>query len=139
MPLPSAAALQRRIEAIKSELGKLGRLRPGTLSQQYNVCSAPGCHCKDDPPQKHGPYYQLSYTRHRRSHTEFIRDEDLPQLREQLRNYQRLRALIDQWIDSAIEWARLERQTRRYPQGKSAPKPRVSAPKRSAATTRAAR
>ena len=139
MSVSLPAALQRRIETIKSDLAKLGRLRPGTLSQQYNVCSSPGCRCKDDPPQKHGPYYQLSYTRRRKSHTEFIRDEDLPQVQAQLRNYKRLRTLLHEWIDLGIEWARLERQARRSPQGKGAPKLRISRKKRLATATRAGR
>ena len=131
MPVPSTATLHRRIEALRSELAELGPLRPGTLSQQYNVCGTPGCRCKDDPPEKHGPYYQLSYTWHGRSRTEFVRAEDLPRLRQQLRNYERLRALIDHWVDSAIELARLERQERRHPQQKrvrQAPVPSKSRP-----------
>ncbi len=128
------ASLQRRIEAIQRELAGLGPLRPGTLSQQYNVCGAAGCRCKSDPPQKHGPYYQLSYTWHGKSRTQFVRHADLPQVRRQVANYERLRTLIDQWIDSAIELARLERQQRRPPPDKSAPKLRRS--KKSAAPRR---
>jgi hypothetical protein len=56
----NAAALHRRIEEIKAEIVALGALRPGTLSRQYNVCATPGCRFKEDPEQRHGPYYQLS-------------------------------------------------------------------------------
>lgn len=124
--MSNAAALHRRIEQIKAELTTLGPLRPGTLSQQYNVCGTPGCRCKDDPPQKHGPYPQLSYTWRARSRSEFVREDEIGQVEEQLRNYVRLRNLIDQWIDAAIELARMERQERRHPQGNSQPKRRVS-------------
>jgi hypothetical protein len=124
--MSEAAALHRRIEHIKAELTTLGPLRPGTLSQQYNVCGTPGCHCKDDPPKKHGPYAQLSYTWRARSRSEFVREDEIPQVQEQLRNYTRLRQLFDQWIDAAIELARLERQERRRPQENSRPKSRVS-------------
>lgn len=35
---------------------------PGTVGEHYNVCGKTPCRCKDkDNPQKHGPYYQLSY------------------------------------------------------------------------------
>lgn len=35
---------------------------PGTLGEYYNVCGKTPCRCKDKVnPQKHGPYYQLSY------------------------------------------------------------------------------
>jgi Family of unknown function (DUF6788) len=124
--MSTPAVLQRRIAHIKAELTALGPLRPGTLSQQYNVCGTPGCRCKDDPPHKHGPYSQLSYTWRARSRSEFVRAEEIGQLEQQLRTYARLRTLIDQWIDAAIELARLERQERRRPPSLLQPNPRVS-------------
>lgn len=133
MSASAASAAQRRIETIQAELATLGPLRPGSLSQQYNVCGNPTCRCKADPPQKHGPYYQLSYTWHGRSRTEFVRRDDLAAVKAQLRNYERLRTLIDEWIDAGIELADLERQSRRSPQPKRTPKSRVSAKSRAAA------
>ena len=118
----SAAALQRRIEEIKAEIAALGALRPGTLSRQYNVCGTPGCRCKEDPEQRHGPYYQLSYTWHGRSRSEFVRELEIARVQEQVHNYARLRALVDQWVEAAIELARIERQKVRYPQGNPHPK-----------------
>lgn len=113
------SALRRRIEQIKSELAALGALRPGTLTQQYNVCGTPGCRCKAHPPEKHGPYYQLSYTWHGQSRSESVLAQEVERVREQLRNYQCLRALLDDWITSGIELARLERRAVRHPQEKS--------------------
>ena len=118
-------ALQHRIDAIKAAIAALGPLRPGTLSRQYNVCGTPGCRCKDDPAQRHGPYHQLSYTWHGRSRSEFVRESELVRVQEQLRTYARLRELVDQWIDAAIELARLERQQLRCPQENSRPKSRI--------------
>jgi hypothetical protein len=106
----SEAAIWRRIEEIKAELVKLGPLRPGHLSQQYNVCGTPGCRCKADPPRKHGPYYQLSYTWRGKSRTEFVRPENLPAIRQQLSNYERLRDLLNEWITLGINAAQLQRQ-----------------------------
>ena len=118
----SQAAIQRRIEQIKAELAQLGPLRPGHLSQQYNVCGTPGCRCKDDPPRKHGPYYQLSYTWQRKSHSEFVRLENLAAVRQQLTNYQRLRTLVDEWIALGLNAAQLQRHS--DPLG-SNPKPKT--------------
>jgi hypothetical protein len=101
--------LTRRIQTIKKQLTALGDLRPGALSEQYNTCRTPGCRCKAEPPQKHGPYHQLSYSRHGRSRTENIRPEDVPAVRAQITNYHKLRGLIDEWIDTAIELDRLRR------------------------------
>jgi len=103
MPSRSILSLQQRIERIKRDLSALGPLRPGTLSQQYSVCGTPGCRCAADPPIKHGPYYQLSYTWHGKSHTRFVREPELAQVRQELANYERLRALCAEWIDTALE------------------------------------
>jgi len=120
-----ATPLQHRIEQIKAEITTLGPLRPGTLSRQYNVCGTPGCRCKDDPAQRHGPYYQLSYTWRGKSRSEFVRAPESARVEEQVRTYARLRTLIDQWVDAAIELARLERQQLRYPQGNSRAQSRI--------------
>ena len=72
------SATQRRIREIKRELAKLPAMRPGTLSEQYNTCGQPNCKCKDKTePAKHGPYLQLSYTFKGRSHTEFVRKDQI--------------------------------------------------------------
>ena len=117
-------ALERRIQRIKEEIGTLGDLRPGSLSEQYNVCGSAGCRCKATPPVKHGPYHQVSFTFRRKSYTQFVRQEDLPVVQQQLRTYQRLRELVDLWIELAIEQSRLELQQRR---SKALTRPRKTA------------
>lgn len=105
--------IDRRIAEIKRALAQLGPLRPGSISRQYNICGTPGCRCKADPPEKHGPYHQLNYTWRTRSHTEFVRDQDLAEVSAELDNYQQLRSLSEEWIDLGIERARLRRQLRK--------------------------
>jgi hypothetical protein len=104
------AAIGRRIAQIKTELAQLGPVRPGHLSQQYNVCGTPGCRCKAAPPEKHGPYYQISYTWQGKSSSQFVRRENLTAVQQQLRNYERLRALVNEWIGLGLAAAKLERQ-----------------------------
>ncbi len=100
--------LERQIATIKRALTDLGDVRIGSLSQQYNVCSSPGCRCKAARPRKHGPYYQLSYTQKGKSTTRAIRRENLRDLRIQLRNYARLRDLVNLWIDLGTELSTLK-------------------------------
>jgi hypothetical protein len=100
-------AIERQIEKVKRDLLSLGDLRPGSLSTQYNVCGSPGCRCKASPPEKHGPYYQVSYTRKAKSSTKFVKKADLPTIRKQLKNYERLKLLMDRWIDLATELSNL--------------------------------
>ena len=108
-------SLEARIQKIKAEIAALGELRPGSLSRQYNVCGNPDCRCKAKPPRKHGPYYQLSFTWQGRSKSQFVRKEDLPEVRKQLKNYKRLRELVDAWIGLGMELSRfrLERDRSR--------------------------
>jgi hypothetical protein len=97
------AHLEAQIATLKRELLRLGDLRPGTLSEQYNVCGKAGCACKADPPRRHGPYYQVSFTWQGRSRTQFVRRENLRTVRQQLRNYARLRTLVEAWIAAGLE------------------------------------
>ena len=103
----SEAELERQIEKVKRDLAALGDLRPGSLSTQYNVCGTPGCRCKATPPQKHGPYYQVSFSRKGKSSSKFVRIEDLPSIERQLKNYERMKELVDRWIDLATELSNL--------------------------------
>jgi hypothetical protein len=101
------AELQTTIDQVKRELQTLGDLRPGTLSEQYNVCGKAGCACKADPARRHGPYYQVSFTWQGRSRTQFVRRANVAVLRQQLRNYERLRELMGTWIAAGLELSAL--------------------------------
>src|SRR5213594_3046714 len=91
---PRVYSLEARIQKIKQQLTALGDLRPGNLTQQYNVCGKPDCRCKATPPLKHGPYYQLSFTWKGKSRSHFVRQPDVAAVKQQLRNYRRLRQLL---------------------------------------------
>jgi hypothetical protein len=101
------AEIERQIEKVKRDLAALGDLRPGSLSTQYNVCGSPGCRCKATPPEKHGPYYQVSFSRKGKSSTKFVRKEYLPAIRKQLKNYERMKLLVDRWVELATELSNL--------------------------------
>ena len=106
-------SLEARIEKIKEEIARLGDLRPGALSQQYNACGSPRCRCKEDPSRRHGPFYQLSYTWHSKSTTRHVRKDDVVQVKQQLRNYRKLRKLVDRWVTLGMELSRLRLQEQR--------------------------
>ena len=84
--------LEKRIESIKTKLMDLGPLRPGTLSKQYK-----------DPQNKTGAFYQLSYTHHMKSRTEYVRAQNVKSLKRELSEYKRYRKLTEQYIDLSIE------------------------------------
>ncbi len=81
-------------------------MRPGSLSKQSNVCGKPNCRCKDPQnPQRHGPYYQLSWVHRGKSTTQFIRPPLLPQVRAQIATHHKFRKLTEQWVSLALRLA----------------------------------
>jgi hypothetical protein len=110
-PTLSIQQIERRIQRIKTQLAALGEMRPGSLSKQYNVCGKPGCRCKDpNHPQRHGPYYQLSWVHAGKSTTQFIRHPFLHQVKAQLATYKTFRRLTDEWVELALEAAKIKLQ-----------------------------
>jgi len=102
--------IARKIEQLKQQLAELGPIHPGSMSEQYNVCGKSDCRCKDPKdPQKHGPYYHLSFTWRGKSRTLFVRAERLAEMREKLANYKRFRELTDEWVDLVVELEQQER------------------------------
>jgi hypothetical protein len=59
------------------------------------------------PRHRSTAHHQLSFTQKGRSSTKFVRKEDLPAIRKQLKNYERMKLLVDQWIDLATELSNL--------------------------------
>jgi hypothetical protein len=109
----AAESLEKRIQIIKRQIAELGDLRPGALSKQYNICGTPNCRCKADPPLKHGPYYQISFTRHGKSSSQFVREEDLIEVQQQLDNYRLLRDLVDEWVTLSAQLSSLRLREKR--------------------------
>ena len=91
--------IEQKIEKIKQELGKIGPLRPGSLTRQYK-----------NPQKSEGLYWQVSYTRKMKSHTAYVRREDVVEVRKQIATYKRFKCLVEQWIDLGIELSSLKIQ-----------------------------
>lgn len=103
---------QARVEEIKRRLAELGEMRPGALSEQYNVCGNPSCRCKDpEKPKKHGPYFQLSYTHKGKSTSEFVKKDEVAEVKRQIRNYRRFKKLTEEWIELSVKIGKLRKKT----------------------------
>jgi hypothetical protein len=110
--------VRRRIAQLQRQLLALGPLHPGSISEQYNVCGQPGCRCKDPhQPQKHGPYYQLSFTWQGKSSTRFLRPEQVEPMRQKVANYKRLRELMNEWVSLGVELERAAREKEKHTGG----------------------
>jgi len=90
-----------------SELQTIGAMRPGSLNRHYTVCGKENCRCKDPAkPRKHGPYYQLSYVHRGKSTSQFIQKSLVKNVKEQLVNYKKFKALMNEWVDLALNQAK---------------------------------
>lgn len=96
--------IQKRIDSIKLKLAAIDEMRPGSLSRQYK-----------DPENQTGAYYQLSYTRDMKSRTEYVARDAVRDVRRQIENYKRWKALTTEWIDLSIEHSRLKMKLARKP------------------------
>lgn len=45
-----------RIQEILAEIDAIGHALPGSVVTRTTACGKPGCRCKADPPELHGPY-----------------------------------------------------------------------------------
>lgn len=88
--------LEARIERIKQELMALDPMRPGSLSRQYR-----------DPETKKRPFHQISYTHKGRGRSEYVRPENLAQIRSETASFRRFRKLTEQWVDLSLEASQL--------------------------------
>ena len=88
--------IRKRIDRIKTELAAIDDMRPGSLTRQYK-----------DPKNQSGAYYQLSYTRQMKSRTEYVARDCVREVRREIANYKRFKALTAEWVALSIEHSRL--------------------------------
>jgi hypothetical protein len=102
-------SIEGQIAQVKKQLNQMDGFRPGSVSQQYNVCGKKECRCKDKKnPQKHGPYYILSYRFDGKNRTEYVNPQYLQMLEARLKNYEAFQQLIQKWVGLEIEKSRQE-------------------------------
>ena len=89
--------IQKRIERIKAELVAIDDMRPGSLTEQFK-----------DPDAQRGAYYQLNYWQGGRTRTDYVSRDFVRDVRRQLANYKRFKALTAEWTDLSIEQSRLK-------------------------------
>ncbi len=95
------AKIEREIEGIKDQIAEIGIVRPGSLTRQYK-----------DPQNKKGAYYQISYTHRMKSKTQYVRADSLAEVRREIRDYNKLKKLIERWVALGIEYSALSMRRR---------------------------
>ena len=94
-PTPDQEARAEAIAAeITARLAGLVFALPGTVADRKTRCGCPGCRCRADPPQLHGPYHQWTRKKNGKTATRILSDEQLADYGPWFDNHKRLRELI---------------------------------------------
>lgn len=93
------ARIEKQIRRIKQKLMRIDEMRPGALTVQHHTIPT---------NTKKYPFFQISYTRDMKSHSNYIRKEFVKDVKKQIENYKRFKKLVKQWIDLAIAHSKLK-------------------------------
>jgi len=93
--------IEKEIEVIKAQVGEIGIVRPGSLTRQYK-----------NPKEQTGAYYQVSYTHRMKSKTTYVRANFVTEVRQQIRDYNSLKKLMERWVVLGIEHSQLSMKLR---------------------------
>ena len=88
---PEHHAEQARIAA---ELAEVGFVLPGSLSPRRLTCTHAGCHCHDEPPQLHGPYWYWTRKVAAKTVSKMLSAEQAEEYQSFIDNERRLRGLV---------------------------------------------
>jgi hypothetical protein len=91
--------LEAQRQRLKLQLSDLGDLRPGSLVERYRKCGKANCHCAQPGEPGHGPSWSLTRDVKGKTTTKIIPKAFVPQTREQIEEYQRLRHLTSDLVE----------------------------------------
>jgi len=83
-------------EELAAELATVGFISPGSVVTRYTSCGKPGCRCRADPPQRHGPYYQWSRAVAGKTVSRRLNETEAELYRSWIANRRRLEQIIAQ-------------------------------------------
>lgn len=93
-PPQPARAERRQHERIVAALAGAGFALPGNVVTRSLTCGKPGCRCKADPPQLHGPYRQWTRKIDGKTVTRWLSAEQAERYAPWFANARRLRELL---------------------------------------------
>jgi hypothetical protein len=97
--------LRARYRALQDQVRKLDFIAVGSVIERYTVCG--GCRCHNDPPIRHGPYFQYSRKLDGKTLTRRLNAEQAQRYREWISNRRTLDDLIDQMDQTSRQVAGL--------------------------------
>jgi hypothetical protein len=110
-----------RARAIAKEIAAISDVLPGTLSERYLTCRSEGCHCHDDPPELHGPYWYWTRKVDQKTVSKLLSAEQVPDYAEWFANRHRLRDLLHELEELGIATLEADPRTPRRAKKKTTP------------------
>jgi alkanesulfonate monooxygenase SsuD/methylene tetrahydromethanopterin reductase-like flavin-dependent oxidoreductase (luciferase family) len=95
-PQQRVAVYDDRYRELAAQLAEIGPISAGSLTRRYTRCTSPGCRCNADPPQPHGPYWQLTRKVGGKTTTRRLTADQADLYREWIANDRQLRRIIDE-------------------------------------------
>ena len=110
------ARLRARFAQAAREVEDIGFVLKGSVIQRYRRCSSVGCHCRADPPQLHGPYWQWSSKVKAKTVSRLLNDEQARRYQQWIDNGKRLEEIVQELYGLSDQAdAILRRQERSVP------------------------
>jgi hypothetical protein len=86
--------LQSRYRDLARQVLELGLISQGSVVLRHTTCQTPGCRCRADPPQPHGPYWQWTRYDSGKTITRRLTEPQARLYQEWIANRRRLAGII---------------------------------------------
>ncbi len=90
------ALIEEQFAQVAQELTQTGWISSGSVVRRFMPCGKPGCRCKANPPQLHGPYWQWTRALRGKTVTHRLNERQARLYLDWIANRRRLSALVAQ-------------------------------------------
>ncbi len=101
--MPSSPERRAEARRLAKEIAAIGPVLPGSLLERRLTCTHQGCHCHDDPPQLHGPYWYWTRKVAAKTVSRVLTPTQVEEYRPWIDNERRLRSLIKELEQLGID------------------------------------
>ncbi len=90
--------LEEKRTRVKEQLGEVGDMRQGTVSERYLKCGKAECRCGREPNYSHGPYFSLTKSVKGKTVTRVIPKPAVELTKTQITQFQEFRRLSQEFL-----------------------------------------
>ena len=104
-----------RRRQLRAQLAQGGYALPGSIVMRHTRCQNPGCHCRAEPPQLHGPYPTWTHKVAGKTITRTLDADQAEHYQTWIDAGRQLRELVNELEALSVEVAEAERWGRASP------------------------